>query len=100
MEYDQIELALLDPAAVFGVPEDVVSEQSLTKAQKIEILKRWEDQAAEKAQAREDGMPGDDGDLLRRILLALGELAGPIDVERTSPAHQHGSSRDAISNDD
>ena len=96
MERDQVEMALLDPAAVFAVPEDVVGEQSLSKAQKVEILRRWEYQAAEEAVALEEGMPGDDSDLLRRILVALGELAGPIDVERTSPTKQHGLTRNAI----
>lgn len=96
MERDQIEMALLDPAAVFGVPEDVVSEQSLTKAQKVEILRRWQDQAAEEAVALEEGIQGEENDLLRRILEALGELVGPIDVERKSPTKQRGLSRDVV----
>ena len=96
MERDQIEMALLDPAAVFGVPEDVLSEQSLTKAQKIEILRRWEDLAAEAAVALEDGIQGEENDLLRRILVTLGELAGPIDVERKSTTKRRDLSRDAV----
>ena len=87
---------MLDPAGVFGLPENVLHEASLTKEQKIEILRRWEYNAAEEAVALEEGMPGEESDLLRRILVALGEIAGPLDLEHTGPTKQHGLSRDAI----
>ena len=96
MTPDQIEQAMLDPAAVFDAPEAVLGDESLSKDQKIEILRRWEYNAAEEAVALEEGMPGEEGGLLRRILVALGELTGPLDLERTSPTKQHGLSRDAI----
>jgi len=60
-------------------------------AQKVEILRRWEYDAAEVAVAVEEGMPDrDDEDLLRRILLALDRLTGGLDVERSGPSKQHG----------
>lgn len=96
MTPDQLEKAMLEPAAVFTAPEAVVPAGDLTNEQKIEILRRWEYQAAEEAVALEEGMPGEENDLLRRILIALGELTGSLDLERTSPSKQHGLSREAI----
>jgi hypothetical protein len=87
---------MLQPEAIFGEPENVLQDEGLSTDEKIEILRRWEYQAAEEAVALEEGMPGEESDLLRRITVALGELTGPLDLERTSPTKQHGLSRDAI----
>jgi hypothetical protein len=57
-----LEEALRDPASVFATPEEV---------------------------ATEDGMPGGDGDLLRRILLALDGLIGGNDAGDSGPTKQH-----------
>jgi hypothetical protein len=92
----QLEKAILDPSAVFATPESVVDEQRLSKQQKIDILLRWEYNAAEEAVALEEGMPGNDTDVLRRVLIALGKLVGPIDVEHTGPTKQHGLSRSCV----
>jgi hypothetical protein len=96
MQGKQIEKAILDPVAIFGKPEDVASEPSLTKAQKIEILRRWEHQAADEAVALEEGMQGDESDLLRRIFLLLDELVGPLDLEHTPPTKQGGLTRESV----
>ena len=96
MEQQEFEKALLDPQSLFDTPQDVVRAPSLSTARKIEILRRWEYNAAEEAVALEEGMPGEESDLLREILLAIGELGGSIDAERTGPTKQHGLSRDAV----
>lgn len=96
MDKELLEKALLDPGSVFGSPEAVLTEAGLSQDDKIEILRRWEYNAAEEAVALEEGMPGEESDLLRRILLALGKIAGPIDVEHTGPSKQHGLSREAV----
>ena len=88
--------ALRDPQSVFRSTEDVLSAQGLTKEQRIEILRRGEYNAAEEAVALEEGIPGKESDPLWRILLAPGEIAGPVDVERTGPTKQHGLSREAV----
>ena len=88
--------ALLDPGSVFQSPEDVLSHAALTEAQKIEILRRWEYDAAEICVAVEEGMPGDESGLLRRILLALDQLTGGVDAERSGPSKQHGLDRAAM----
>jgi len=82
--------ALLDPGAVFATPEDVLGHAGLTPEQKIEILRRWAYDAAEVAVAVEEGMPGEDNGLLRRILLALEQLGGGIDAGHTGPTKQDG----------
>jgi hypothetical protein len=93
-----IEKATLNPSSVFRTPEDVLTNVALTSDQKVEILRRWEYDAAEVSVAVEEGMPGDDDDagLLRRILLALDELTGGIDTERSGPSKQHGLDRLAV----
>jgi hypothetical protein len=91
-----MERALLNPGSVFAAPEDVVGHEGLTTEQKVEILRRWEYDASEEAVALEEGMPGANGDLLRRILLALERLSGGLDMERTSPTKQHGIPRSAV----
>lgn len=96
MRPDQLEKAMLEPAAVFDGPEDVVGASDLAKDQKVEILRRWEYQAADEAVALEEGMPGEESDLLRRILVALGELTGSLDLEHTPPTKQHGLTREAV----
>ncbi|SON56340.1 hypothetical protein HDIA_2799 [Hartmannibacter diazotrophicus] len=90
MTKDEFEQALLNPASVFKSPEAVLEESSLTKRQKTEILLQWEYNAAEEAVALEEGMPGEETNMLHRVLTALGQVAGPIDVEHTGPSKQHG----------
>jgi len=85
-----LEAAWRDPAAVFASPEDVVAQDGLTREQKIEILRLWEYDAAEESVATEEGMPGGkNGELLRRIMLALDGLIGGIDVGDSAPTKQH-----------
>ena len=88
-----IERALEAPASVFASPEDVLTHAGLTKEQKIEILRRWQYEAVEIDVAVEEGMPGDDNLLLRRIMLALGALTGPLDLDHLGPNKQHGLPR-------
>lgn len=87
--------ALVDPASVFATPEDVLDHAALSRAEKIEILRRWEYDASEIAVAREEGMPDGDNDLLRRVLLALEKLA-TVDPEQAAPTKQHGLPRSAV----
>jgi len=85
-----MDMALSDPGSVFATPEALLRHESLSKQQKIEILRRWEYDASETCVAVEEGMPGDETDLLRRVLLALDQLTGAIDVEHVGPTKQHG----------
>ena len=85
-----LQRALLDPGSVFASPRQVIEHGELSTQQKIEILRRWEYDAAELAVALEEGMPGREDDLLRQVLLALEQLDAGIDVERVGPTKQHG----------
>lgn len=96
MRPETLKQALADPASVFASPEEVAASAELTAEQKIEILRRWEYNASEEAVALEEGMPGEESELLTRILEALGEVAGPLDLERTGPTKQHGLPRSAV----
>jgi len=100
MNSRRYEKALADPSDVFDTPEDVLKAADLNKGQKIEILRRWEYNVSEEDVALEEGMPGDESGLLHRILVALGGLAGAIDVEHTPPSKQHGLPREAVKRDD
>ena len=91
-----MEQALVDPGSVFATPEDLAAHKGLSTQQKIEILRRWEYDASEVSVAVEEGMPDGDGDLLRRILLALEQLSGGIDMERVAPTKQHGIPKLAV----
>ena len=77
----EVDKALLDPAAVFERPDQVLAVSNLTQAQKVEILQRWEYDARELQVAEEEGMGGRDPDLLDAIISALHQLsvkpAGP-----------------------
>jgi len=87
----ELDRALLDPGTVFSSPEEVLGHEALTQEQKTAILRRWEYDVAEVAVAVEEGMPdADDQDLLRRILLALEQLTGSRQAERTGSSKQHG----------
>ena len=88
-----LEIAILERGSVFGSPENVLENLELSRDQKIAILLRWEYDAAEEAVALEEGMPGQESDLQRRILVALGKLTDGIDIEHTGPSKQHGIAR-------
>ena len=71
-----LEQARSDPAAVFAGPEDVARNEALTPDEKIEVLRAWELEALELAEAETEGMQGPANGLLQRILATLTELTG------------------------
>jgi hypothetical protein len=85
-----LEKALLDPGAVFSVPEKVRDHELLTRVQKIEILRRWAYDASELSVAEEEGMVGGEPSQLARILAILDALTGGFDVEHSPPTKQEG----------
>ncbi|MDX1540663.1 MAG: hypothetical protein R3349_04605 [Geminicoccaceae bacterium] len=66
--------AFADPAATFVSPEQVLEQPSLSLAERIAILRRWESQVADEPVAEEIGMAGSEPGLLDRILAALDHL--------------------------
>ncbi len=86
----ELEQAMISPGSVFESPEQVLDARGLSIDQKIEILLRWENAALHEDVAVEEGMPDGDSDLVRRILVALGTLNAPVDMEHTGPSKLHG----------
>lgn len=84
-----IEKALMDPASVFAAPEDVIVHKALSNEQRVEILRRWQYDASEDAVATEEGMQTSSSDILYRILAALRQVKGDVDVESVAPSKHH-----------
>ncbi len=82
--------AMLDPTAIFRGPEDVLQRADLTRAQKIEILRRWEYDALQLQVAEEENMGSEQpSDILDRVLQALRALNAASYSEH-SPPTKHG----------
>jgi hypothetical protein len=69
-----LERARLNPGAVFVSPEQLVATATLTRAEKIELLRRWAYDAGELAVAEDEGMAGGEPTLQGRILAILEQL--------------------------
>ncbi|MGE0822093.1 MAG: hypothetical protein AB7G75_07910 [Candidatus Binatia bacterium] len=82
------DFALLDPGAVFTSPEEILTCDTLSQQQKVALLKQWHYDASSVAVAEEEGMMSDGELLLQRILQALHQLTGGVDVEHTGPTKQ------------
>lgn len=81
-----LDKALLDPTIVYGDPREVVSDEDLTRDQKVEILRRWEYDAHELEVAEEEaGMAMGRPELLERVIEALHALGVVRDTEHTPP---------------
>jgi hypothetical protein len=67
-DYDR---ALLSPTSVFDRPMDVVATDSMTSAQKLEILGRWEDEARSLEVAVAESMGGGEASHLADVRTAI-----------------------------
>jgi hypothetical protein len=70
-DYDK---ALLNPAAVFELPGDVLETESLTAEQKLEVLKRWEVDALNLSVATEENMSGGEPSRIEEVRSAIDVL--------------------------
>jgi hypothetical protein len=86
---ERLNRALVDPASAYPNPEAVLQDKSISSEEKRKILSRWEFDVAELAVATEEGMPHDEEDLTRRILLALGQLDREGKREDIGPGKHH-----------
>jgi hypothetical protein len=73
---DEYQKAVVDPAAVFGSPEEVLARADLSPAQKLHLLRRWCYDARELSVAEAEGMGGGEPSLLERVTAALAALEG------------------------
>ncbi len=81
-----LNMAMLDPTAVFKDPEEVVASDELDRDQKIEILRRWEYDARQLEVAEEEaGMAVRQPDMFDRVVQALHTLGAERDTEHSPP---------------
>jgi len=74
-----VEKAKLDPTSVFAHPRDVLAQQSLSRDQKIDILRRWAYDAREIEIADQENMGGRAiDDPLDEVLKCLKELGAGL----------------------
>lgn len=85
-----LEQAMLDPSSVFASPAAVCDASELTRAQKIEILRRWEYDARELQVATEENMGGGPAGRLDQVLAALHQLDAGADTQDSPPTKQKG----------
>lgn len=85
-----LDKALLDPASEFSSLADVVSDQSLSRDQKVKILERWEYDARELQVAEEENMAGGPGNQLDDVLAALNSLGARHNPNDSAPTKQGG----------
>ena len=81
-----VKKAMLDPTMVFKDPKEVIANTELTRDQKIEILRRWEDDAHQLEVAEEEaGMAVLRPEMLDLVLQALLTLGVERDTEHSPP---------------
>lgn len=87
----RLDEAMMNPAAVFRHPQEVIDLESIDREQKLLILKRWEQDARELAVAEEEGMTGNNsGNLLSEIIKRIDKLDPTFHQSQSSP-DKHGN---------
>ncbi|RZM77362.1 hypothetical protein [Leptolyngbya iicbica] len=87
MDFEQ---AKLNPSSVFDSPAAVATTQTLTTAEKIEVLRQWEYDARELQVAAEENMGEGPGELLDEVLAALNRLGAGVSTDQAAPTKQGG----------
>ena len=78
--------ALLDPTMTYTNPIEVVADASLTREQKIEILRSWEyDARALEIAEEEAGMYVSRPEMFDLVINALRTIGAKRDIEHTPP---------------
>lgn len=75
----RVRAALLDPASVFGSPEEVERDGTLSQEEKLAILGSWEEDAHELAVAEDESMGGGEPSRLEEVVAARARLMGAAD---------------------
>jgi hypothetical protein len=84
-----IDRAMINPAAVFQHPDEVVEHPQLTREQQIEILRRWAYDACAMEVAEEENMTSPYASGLEQIMHALHTLGVESHSNRAAPT-KHG----------
>ena len=78
----ELKRARLVPSSMFASPDAVVRSADLSRAQKLQILRRWEFDARHTACADPIPSPGADAGMLSRVRGALAELGALPPIRR------------------
>ena len=89
----RVRAALLDPAAVFGSPEEVERDVALGREEKLAILRSWEEDAHELAVAEDESMGGGEPSRLEEVVAARVRLTGTAE-ESAAAQEQAGAGAD------
>ena len=76
----RVRAALLDPASVFGSPEEVERDATLSQEEKLAILGSWEEDAHELAVAEDESMGGGEPSRLEEVVAARARLTGAAEA--------------------
>ena len=82
----RVRAALLDPASVFGSPEEVERDATLSQEEKLAILGSWEEDAHELAVAEDESMGGGEPSRLEEVVAARARLTGASAAQRKGGA--------------
>jgi hypothetical protein len=85
-----LERALIDPAAAFAEPRNVLADRNLSRDTKLRLLQQWERDARELAVAEDEGMTGGEESMLGRVRHALRQL-GAQDYTDPPQTTRHGT---------
>jgi hypothetical protein len=77
-----VDAAVLDPAAYFGSPMDVVTDSRLTNSDRQRILESWVRDAELLSQAEAENMPGKERPRLQEAKLALLEVHKQMEMQK------------------
>src|SRR5271166_3016325 len=69
-----IDAALANPSAFFAQPRDVLAHAGLSRELQLKLLRQWEQDARELADAESEGMGGGEESMLGRVAQALRAL--------------------------
>lgn len=67
---DWFRALLLDPAKAYRAPSDVLVDERLSRDDRLEVLKAWEQDATRLADAVSEGMGGGEPNMLREVMMA------------------------------
>jgi len=81
----RVRAALLDPASVFGSPEEVERDGTLSQEEKLAILKSWEEDAHELAVAEDESMGGGEPSRLEEVVAARARLTDADEAASAAP---------------
>jgi hypothetical protein len=85
----ELKRARLVPSSMFASPEAVVRSANLSRAQKIQILRRWEFDARRTVGAQPIVSGGDDARMLTEVRGALAALGALSPVRRSLDPTRH-----------